>query len=248
MLRELGLDVREDGEGLRGTAEISPEMHVPGTPHLRTSILAVWVDTLCGLMAAMATAPAVPVTVELDVHLSRPAPGSGTVTAVGSMLRRGRSMHVAGVEITDGSGEPLAVGGGSFAVSPDPTVRLPRRLSVDDVSPVAERLTVPFAERARCERGEAGTAVLHRSEDGLNSSRTVNGGLIALAAEEAVLGLLPGRTLCSLALRYLQPVRVGPLVATATVHGGLGRVALRDAGNEDRLSAIATTRAFDATG
>ncbi len=54
-------------------------------------------------------------------------------------------------------------------------------------------------------------AVLPRSEDGLNSSNSVNGGLIALAAEEAVLSLAPGDTLRSLGLRYLQAVRAGPV-------------------------------------
>ena len=53
-------------------------------------------------------------------------------------------------------------------------------------------------------------AVLPLLEDGLNASNTVNGGLIALVIEEALLSLAPGQTLCSLALRYMQPVRVGP--------------------------------------
>lgn len=87
-------------------------------------------------------------------------------------------------------------------------------------------------------------AVLSRSEDGLNSANTVNGGLIALAAEEAALSLSPGSTLCSLGIRYLQPVRTGPVVATANQDHGLGLVELRDSGNGDRLAAIATTRAF----
>jgi hypothetical protein len=62
--------------------------------------------------------------------------------------------------------------------------------------------------------------------------------------EEAVLSLLPGETLSSLHLRYLQPVRVGPAVATAVVRGGLGRVELRDRGRDDRLAVTATTRVF----
>jgi hypothetical protein len=49
-------------------------------------------------------------------------------------------------------------------------------------------LRVPFAQRARCERREPGVAVLHRSEDGLNSAGTINGGLVALAVEEAAKG------------------------------------------------------------
>jgi acyl-coenzyme A thioesterase PaaI-like protein len=87
-------------------------------------------------------------------------------------------------------------------------------------------------------------AEVPRTDDGLNSTNTLNGGLIALAAEEAVLSLSPGATLSSLCLRYLRPVRVGPAVATATLTSGLGQVEVRDAGNENRLAALATTRLF----
>ena len=243
MLQELGFVVRHAGETLTGSAEIAPEMLVPGTDRLRTSILAMWTDTLSGLLAAQTAAPAVPVTVELDVHLYRPLPATGGVRATGTSLRRGRTLYVAEVRFTTGDGEPLAVGGGSFVVSPDPTVRLPSNLSIGEDPPSA-RLTMPLAERAGCERRSPGVAVLRRSEDGLNSSRTVNGGLISLAAEEAVLGLSPGRTLCSLGLRYLHPVRVGPVVASASELGGLARVELRDAGSDDRLSVVATARLF----
>ena len=82
-----------------------------------------------------------------------------------------------------------------------------------------------------------------RTPDGLNATGSINGGLLALAIEEAALSLTPGATLCSLALRYLRSVRNGPAVATADVHHGLGRVEVRDAGDDDRLAAVATTRA-----
>ncbi|HUA95138.1 MAG TPA: hotdog domain-containing protein, partial [Acidimicrobiales bacterium] len=227
MLQELGFTVRSEGENLTGTAEILREMLVPGTDHLRTSILAMWTDTLSGLLAARTVAPAVPVTVELDVHLYRPLPSTGPVRAVGRSLRQGRTLSVAEVRFATDDGEPLAVGGGSFVTSPDPSVRLPSNLSIGEDPPIGARLTMPLAERAGCERRSPGVAVLRRSEDGLNSARTVNGGLISLAAEEAVLGLAPGRTLCSLGLRYLHPVRVGPVVAEATQLGDLARVELR---------------------
>ena len=80
---------------------------------------------------------------------------------------------------------------------------------------------------------------------GSNSSNTVNGGLIALVAEEAALSLSPGATLSSLNLRYLRPVRIGPAVATARTRSGLGQVEVRDAGCDDRLSVLATVRYFD---
>jgi acyl-coenzyme A thioesterase PaaI-like protein len=89
--------------------------------------------------------------------------------------------------------------------------------------------------------------VLPRSEDGLNSSKTVNGGLIALAVEEAVLSATPGAYLSSLAMRYLRPVRIGPAIATAQVSDGLGRVEVRDGGSDDRLAVYAITRTASLT-
>lgn len=126
---------------------------------------------------------------------------------------------------------------------PDPGLTMPSAFSVELAAP-PEPLSRPFAERAGCVRRGPGTVVLPRSEDGLNISRTINGGLIALAAEEAALSLAPGDTLCSLGLRYLQPTRKGPVVATARLRDGLGRVELRGSGNDDRLTGTATARTF----
>ena len=245
ILSELGFAVSQVGTGLVGEASIVPEMHVPGSARLRTSILAAWADHLSGLLAVTVTAPQVPVTIELDVHLFAPAPAAGTVRCTATPLKAGRSVFMASVTFTSDDGTPVAVGGGSFMVAPDPSLRLPATLSFDGPRPVAS-LRVPFAQRAGCERREPGVAVLPRSDDGLNSSNTVNGGLIALATEEAALSLAPGATLSSLSLRYLRPVRVGPAVATADVKSGLGQIEVRDAGNGNRLSVLATARLFDA--
>jgi acyl-coenzyme A thioesterase PaaI-like protein len=243
ILSELRFATSRVRDEMRGTGSITPEMHVPGTARLRTSILATWADNLAGLLAVDAMAPRVPVTLELDVHLYRMAPGSGTVRGVGRTVKTGRSVFVASVEFTSERGEPVAIGAGSFMSAPDPAAMLPATLSVDALPP-GGLLSMPLAERAGCQRGDPGVAVLPRSEDGLNSSNSVNGGLIALAAEEAVLSLAPGDTLCSLGLRYLQAVRAGPVVATARLHDGLGQVELRDSGNDNRLSVIATARTF----
>jgi acyl-coenzyme A thioesterase PaaI-like protein len=244
ILSELGFAVSQSDRDLVGVASIIPEMHVPGSPHLRTSIMAAWADHLCGLLAVTVTAPLVPVTLELDVHLFAPAPDSGTVRCTARALKTGRSVFMANITFTSDDGNEIAVGGGSFMVAPDPSLRLPSSLSLNGPPPI-QSLRVPLAQRAGCERREPGVAVLPRSDDGLNSSNTVNGGLIALAAEEAALSLAPGATLSSLSLRYLRPVRVGPAVATAATRSGLGQIEVRDAGNENRLSVIATARFFD---
>lgn len=243
ILVELGFSVARSGEEVRGTAQVVPEMWAPGTTSLRTSILATWVDHVAGLAAIGVLAPRVPVTLELDVHVYEQAPADGTVHAVARLVKAGRSVVVSGVDITDEDGNPVAIGAASFMVAPDPGVELPSDLSLDRPADPRHRLRVPFAERAGCRRRGPGVAVLPRSLDGLNAAGTVNGGLIALAVEEAALSLTPGATLSSLALRYLRPVRTGPAVATAEVRAGLGRVDVRDAGGDDRPAVTATTRA-----
>ena len=166
ILSELGFAVTQAGDGLEGTARIVPELCVPGTPRLRTSLLATWTDHLCGMLAVMLMAPLVPVTLELDVHLFAPAPGSGTIRCTGRTLKAGRSVFLAGVAFTAEDGSPIAVGGGSFMTAPDPSLRLPEKISLDGPPPQLT-LDVPLAQRAGCERREPGVAVLPRSHDGL---------------------------------------------------------------------------------
>lgn len=243
ILSELGFAVTTGDGGLEGAATITPEMHAPGTSSLRASVLAVWTDVLCGLLAASEMGGRVPVTLELDIHLYRPAPSAGPVQARGTTVKNGRTVFAASADFSDGDGDVFAFGSASFMAAPDPAVRLPEGFRVD-MPRSGRTLSVPLADRARCERVSPGVAVLARSEDGLNSSNTVNGGLIALTVEEAALSLSPGRTLCVLDVRYLQPVRVGPAVATARTRAGLSRVEVRDRGTHDRLAAVATTRTF----
>jgi acyl-coenzyme A thioesterase PaaI-like protein len=243
VLGELGFAIRRAGDELHGSADLTEHVLVPGAPHLRTSVLAIWADTLAGLLAALAVGPRVPVTLDLTVQLHAPAPGSGPVRAFGRTLRAGRTVIVAEVDFhAGGQAEPFAVATAAFMTAHDPALRLPDELSIDAPAS-AVRLAAPLAERAACRRDEPGRVVLDRTEDGLNAAKTMNGGLLALAAEEAALSLAPpGSTLETLGLRYLQPARIGPAVAVATRRGGLGRVEVRDTGNGDRLCVLATTR------
>jgi acyl-coenzyme A thioesterase PaaI-like protein len=246
IIEELGFAFAPAGDALGSTFAVTPETWAPGTEQLRTSVLATWVDVVAGHLVLDVVAPVVPVTLELDVHLYRPAPGDGRLHAVARVVKAGRSVVVVAVEVADDAGSPVATGGASF-MTPDPDRHLPpeHRRALDRRA--TGRLTAPFAERAGCVRRAPGVAALDRSEDGLNSSNTINGGLVALAVEEAVLSLSPGTALASLALRYLRPARVGPVVATATANDGLARVEVRDAGADDRVTVLATTRTWLAT-
>ena len=246
VLQELGFVVQPAGDEMHGSAAIVPEMWVPGTEVLRTSILAAWADVLSGLLAVDVLEPSVPVTLDLDVHVYEPHRGTGLVTGVARMLKAGRAVAAAVVDFTDETGAPVATGGATFMAAPDPEVRMPPgRLHLDAVAQQGGPLRVPLAERAGCERLDGGVATLPRTEASLNSSGTVNGGLLALVAEEAALGAAAsGTALASMALRYLRPVRVGPAVARATVHAGLGRVEVCDDGRDGALAVVATTRSW----
>jgi acyl-coenzyme A thioesterase PaaI-like protein len=251
VLQDLGWVVTRadaDADALQGTATVVPEMRVPGTGHVRLSILAAWADVVAGHLAVFTIHPRVPVTLELDVHLFQPPPGAGSVVGVGKVVKAGRSVFVASVDFTAEDGEPFGFAAASFMPSPDARLTIETPLSVDRPLPSeaqASRLTIPYAERAGCVRRSPGVAVLGHSEESLNASNTLNGGLLALACEEAALSLSPpGSSLASLDLRYLQPVRVGPAVAEAEVRHGLGRIEVRDAGNENRLCVVATSRTF----
>ncbi len=243
ILQELGFSVRLAAGRIHGDGRITPHMHVPGTGRLRTSILAAWADHLAGRLAVEVMTPRVPVTLDLDVHLYRPAPGTGTVHGTGRTIKAGRSVYIAGIDFTTGDGRPVATATGAFMSAPDPSVVMPDLTAPP--SPAPERLlSVPFAERAGCRRREPGTAVLPRSDEGLNAAGTMSGGLTALVAEEAVLAHAPGQTLSSLALRYLHAIRTGPALATASLHHGLATARIHDTGNNDRLAITATARTF----
>lgn len=241
VLLELGLGVERLGDELHGSAPIVPEMYVPGTDVLRTSVLATWVDTIAGLLVAGVVAPRVPVTLELDVHLHEPPQKLTWAHLRGRVVKAGRTVVVPTIDVLDGDGRRLGFGAASFMVAPDPTLRMPEGTGLDGRPPGMARLHRPLAERVGIEHRRPGVVSLPRSDEGLNSSNTVNGGLLALTVEEAALSLEPGASLVSLALRYLQPVRTGPAVAHAEVRGGLGRVEVCDAGADDRVAVLATT-------
>jgi acyl-coenzyme A thioesterase PaaI-like protein len=247
IMRDLGFDVVPSGDTMLGSARVVPEMWVPETTALRTSILAAWADIVAGHIAIGLFDPGVPVTLDLDLHLHRPAVGLDAVRMVACVQKAGRSVSVLSIHIDDGT-DPIGFAHATFMAAPNPSLRMPTVVRDNGLlEPHQPRLEVPFARRAACERLEAGVASVPMRPDGLNASGTLNGGLLALVVEEAALSAAhPGSTLSSLSMRYAQPVRVGPAVARADVRDGLGNVVVRDAGRDDRLAVIATTRTFPA--
>jgi acyl-coenzyme A thioesterase PaaI-like protein len=244
IMRDLGFGVSPAGEEMHGSAHVVPEMWVPGTQALRLSILAAWADVVAGHIAIGLFTPSVPVTLDLDVHLHHPAVGIDEVQMVCRTQKSGRSVSVLAVDIA-GDSRAIGFAHATFMAAPNPSLRMPTVVRDEGLlRPHPPRLAVPFADRAGCERLAPGMVSIPMRPDGLNASGTLNGGLLALAVEEAVLSAEPGTTLASLSMRFAQPVRNGPAVAHAEVRDGLGHVVVRDQGRDDRLAVIASTRAF----
>jgi acyl-coenzyme A thioesterase PaaI-like protein len=237
---ELGLVTELHGDGLRGTAEITPETWVPGTQVVRTSVLATWVDVVAGLLSGWSMRPRVSVTLDLDVHLHHQPVGTGAVSAVASIVKAGRSVVVSAVELTlAGDTAPFAVASASFMPSPNPDHLMPVGFPLAGTS-ARRRLTAPLAERAGVKHVAAGVAQIPWRTGNINASGSIQGGLIALAVEEAVLSAAEPTVLRSLSVRYLRAFRHGPARATATVRGDLARVEVVDVGHGARLGLLAT--------
>jgi acyl-coenzyme A thioesterase PaaI-like protein len=243
-MRELGFDVSPTDDGMHGSGRVTPEMWSPGTTAVRTSILAAWVDVACGHAAIGLFDPGVPVTLDLDVHLHHTPVGCDAIEMVARVQKSGRSVSVLSVDI-EGDGAPLGFAHATFMAAPNPSLRMPTIVRDEALlRPHSATLAVPYAERADCERLTAGAASIPMRPDGLNASGTLNGALLALVVEEAVLSAAPATILSSLSMRFVRPVRVGPAIARAEVRDGLGNAIVRDEGREDQIAVIATTRSF----
>jgi acyl-coenzyme A thioesterase PaaI-like protein len=240
---ELGLAMEAVGDELHGWADVLPTMWAPGTEMLRTSVAMTWADALLGLHAMKALEPRLTVTLELDAHLFDDVAGVERVRARSRLVKAGQQVIFTTLDFLDDDGQLIGFGSGSFMAIPDPQWLAP---PLEDVlvrfATPRGTLREPLAERIGCERVEPGCVVLPCTSVVYNASRAINGGMLAVAVEEAALSADPAaRWVESMHLRYLRSIRVGPAVVRADVHYGMGRVEVHDAGT-DKIAAIATTR------
>lgn len=241
MLLELGLQLDRDCDEMRAVGPVFDAMFLPGTGTMRTSVLAVWADMVAGHLVVPKLVPRVPVTLELGVDVYREPVGLHELHITGRLAKAGNTVLVATVEFTDVDGGPIAIAHASFMKSPNESLAITTgRLDFRSET----LMQVPFAERADCTREQPGVARIPRRADGGNASDTLNGGLIALVAEEAALHATGSHGLSHLMLRYLRPVRVGPAVARAEVVGEVANIEVSDEGDGDKLAVLATAHVW----
>ena len=245
VIAELGMVIRRDGNELVTTLSISDGMKIPGTDILRLSVVAIWADSVLGMLAISDLAPRVPATVELDVQLVKPITARGTIISRACAVKIGKTICEFAIDFRDESGTALGYGHGLFMATPNPEFTLPPGdWAVKGFTHPMPGLTQPITERIQCARAEPGVASLQWSRDTQNATRAINGGIMTVAIEEAVLSAAaPGQSLSSMMVTYQRSIRTGPAIARATVEGCLGRVEVIDA-EKNALAVLATTQLF----
>lgn len=235
----MATEINDDGT-VTATAPVLDTACQPGTDVLRTSVLATWADVVTGTVASHAILPRIPVTVDLETQVVRPARAGRAIAVVSKPVKVGRTIVVSDARFLDAAtGDLLAYSLATFMASPNPEHTMGR---FPKTMPAAEPLAVPLAERVQRRIVEPGVVEMPRVPDGLNATGAIQGGLVGVSAEEAATSLTdePG-ILGMLNLRYFRGITTGPARATATRNGRLFTIEIVDAGS-GKVGAIATAR------
>jgi acyl-coenzyme A thioesterase PaaI-like protein len=129
IVTELGLRLTGGEGALRGRAQVTPHLCVPGTSTLRTSVLATWADVIAGTVVGEALSPRIPLTLDLEIQLYAQARSGVRIGVVARLLKVGRTVVVSETRFHDeATGAPLAVALVSFIASPNPRDVFPEGL------------------------------------------------------------------------------------------------------------------------
>ena len=241
---ELGLAVHGDADTLVGRAVAAQELCIPGAGVVRPSVLLTWADILTGALANEHTLPQICMTVDLTVRIAAPIAVGASVYATGRMLKVGRTITFGETVFTVGEDPaPVAVSLSTFVASPRPqdvgtSVVQDASITRRDGTAPSEPISLILGTRVV----GAGVVEVPRHPRILNWADTVQGGAVAACAEEAVLALDGAPVPSELEVRFTGAVRQGPMRATARLLGPWVRIEVVDAGNGDRLVAVAAAR------
>jgi acyl-coenzyme A thioesterase PaaI-like protein len=232
-LNDLGHSWQVGEDQCVGRFEADPFLCSGGS--VRASVLAALADVVAGGLANVTVAPRIPLTVDLSLHAFAPVPPGSEVSMVARNLKVGRSTTVGEVAFSCSAG-PVAVAYVTFMPSPRPEDEM---VEVHwGRAPGPSALGAPIFEQIGARLVSPGVVELDLATYVKQPSGTIQGGAIALIAEMAATSLAPG-VVRDLEIRYLSAVRVGPARTSSTaLADGLVRVAIRDAGNNDRLTSL----------
>lgn len=250
--RELGFSHElEEGIG-RGWAWNIAELCVPGSEFPHISVMLTLSDIVTGILASVATAPQIAVTVDFRVRILR-APPLDRYEMDGRILRTGRTLTVGETTfVAPGDASPFAVAVGTFVGSPRPGDARPEGFDVGPVRHDRPTISMPFHERVAYVELEPGVGEVSLRADLTNATGTIQGGVTALLGEMAAHRLassVAGQTFVvdDLDVRYLRAARIGPARSSARLlqlddQRATVAVEIRDTGMDDRLVAYVTAQ------
>jgi len=245
LLRDLAFSGTRSGDVSTNALAITPGLR--NGQGIRLGVLATLLDVSGAGIALHAIAPDWIATADLQAHLIRAVP-EGIVTVECRPLRVGARRVVVEAEMRDGGGARCGTGRMAFARIPGSATRA----AVEDVAdpettgftmdgghPIVDAVT----ERCGMELVGPGQIRFDKSPYVENSFGTVNGGVLALAAEAAAVSATGGGTARDLHIHYLEQIGAGPVGVTAEIirdddAGRLCAVRIEDRA-EHRLVAIA---------
>jgi uncharacterized protein (TIGR00369 family) len=254
---EMGFTHRiAEGLGL-GWGWHAGELSVPGTTFPYASAVLTYADTLLGLLSSVATAPRLSLTADLRSQILS-APPAGPIEMEARLLKSGRTTTLGRTTYSvPGADAAFAISFGTFIGSPRPVdLQSPGVLRGGSDEPAdpatGVTMTRPLADRVGIRVIDAGVAEVDHRADLLNSSSSIQGGVVAFVAEVAAQSLATARAgrmfvVDDLDVRYLRSARVGPARAEArllqlTDAHALVEVETRDRGNENRVVSYVSAR------
>jgi len=242
VVSEIGLAGVWEGDVVRGRGEVVPETCIPRTEVLRTSVIVTWADVVTGSVAGSMITERIPLTLDLEVQVQEPARLGDRMVIEAAPLKAGRTVAVAEARVrNEDTGAPIAYAIATFFASPNPA-----HVFADGFPDLGDMpvgfLPEPVADRAGITVVEPGVAeVPHRGKN-LNASNAIQGGIVSLAAEEAVRSLHDEPVvLDAINLRYLKGITTGPGRAVAEAMGASTVVRITDVGR-DKLATLITAR------
>ena len=261
-LRDLRVEVDQRNEQTAVRVPVARELQGPGGA-VRAGVLGIALDVFGGNLAVEAAAPDWALTAHLELHVLRPL-REGVITVTGHPLRAGKTSLVADARIDAGEAAdregaaPCAAGRLTFTRVPARGGEPPRARrggTLYQFADGAQKLALPFHEAiGLCVRDAASGALeLALSPYVVNSVGSLQGGLVMAlvdaAAEYAGRARLAREVATTdLSVHFLALGRKGPFRTRAALlrhdaGAALFSVELHDAGEEDRLCAVASARA-----
>jgi acyl-coenzyme A thioesterase PaaI-like protein len=235
-----GFSISDDDMTAVGDVTLTDAVRSPGSSLPRPSVLATIGDCVSGVPAGIMTGPdRLSVTLDITVRLVADSCGD-RLTVTGQIIKKGRTTIAGEVHYFDAeTSAVVAYSYLTFMASPRPQDRgFPRLRGMRTETP----MPIPLPDYLGVRELAPGVVEVERTPFVRQAAGSLQGGVVALLGEMAAASLT-GSPVLDLDVRYLSAVRVGPGRATATALGhGLVRVEVRDAGLDNRLTALVAAR------